>query len=252
MTGALIPYPGGKHYGRRAIASRLPLMTAEVVSPFLGGGSVELYLEARGVRVNGSDILAPLVNLWRHALLSPASVADLVEARYMPPTRERYRAALRRMRLGPEDAAQAAATYGAYRMAFSSVVEGWAGFSTSRKRLTPARISALRNFAAPGLRVELRDWRTALDMNPTATAYLDPPYPFQTTRLYRSHRECDWKDVLEYLRARRPPWLLSMPDLPQVRDEYRWARVESVAWRKLMKPGRADANAPPELLISNY
>ena len=191
MARALIPYPGGKHYGRRTIASRLPLMTAEMVSPFLGGGS-ELYLEARGVRVRGSDILTPLVNLWQHALLRPASVADLVETRYMPPTKERYRAALRRMQLGPEDAAQAAATYGAYRMAFSSAVGGWAGFSTSRKRLTPARVRALRNFAAPGLSVEHRDWRTALDMQPGTTAYLDPPYPFGRTRLYQSHRECDW------------------------------------------------------------
>ena len=247
-NGNLIPYPGGKHYGRRTIASRLPLLTASLVSPFLGGGSVELYLEARGVRVHGSDIFAPLVNLWRHALSNPAAVAEIVEAHYLPPTPERYRSALQGMELHPEGPAQAAATYGAYRMAFSSAVGGWAGFSKSRKRLTETQTAALRRFAAPGLSAERLDWRAALDTHPEDTAYLDPPYPFQTSRLYQSHRECDWRDLLEYLRARRPPWLLSMPDLPEVRAGYGWARVESVTWRKTMARG----GALPELLISNY
>ena len=250
--GNLIPYPGGKHYGRRTIASRLPLLTASLVSPFLGGGSVELYLEARGVRVHGSDIFAPLVNLWRQALSNPAQVAEMVEERYLPPTPERYRSALQGMASYPEGPAQAAATYGAYRMAFSSAVGGWAGFSKSRKRLTASQTQALRDFAAPGLSAERMDWRAALDTHPDETAYLDPPYPFQPSRLYQSHRECDWQDVLAYLKTRRAPWLLSMPDLPEVRDGYRWARVESVSWYKTM--ARTDGGRAPaaELLISNY
>ena len=48
-----------------------------------------------------------------------------------------------------------------------------------------------------------------------------------------------------------------MPDLPQVRDGYRWARVESVAWRKPMRHGMHGMHGRtsyplPELLISNY
>ena len=250
----LIPYPGGKHYARRIIASRLPLCTSEIVSPFIGGGSVELFLEARGVRVFGSDLFTPLVALWKQALMDPCSVAEIVETEYMPPSRARYEVAARCMVEETWDCRQAAAAYAAYRMAFSGRVGIQPGnsYSGHKFRLTSRQIAKLRSFRAPGLTVERMDWRDALEAKPSHTAYLDPPYPGQSKELYRGHRRFDWASLGDALRHRPAPWLLSMPDLPEVREQYGWARIDPVTWQATMR--HVDGRRPllRELLISNY
>ena len=78
MAPPLIPYPGGKWYARRKITSLFPFFTTKMVSPFCGGGSIELEMEDKGVRVHASDIYEPLVNLYQQALLHPSALADAV------------------------------------------------------------------------------------------------------------------------------------------------------------------------------
>src|SRR5580698_9898000 len=58
-------YPGGKS---RAVSQILPLLPAKpgaLVSPFLGGGSVELAAAALGWHVSGFDANGALVDFWK-------------------------------------------------------------------------------------------------------------------------------------------------------------------------------------------
>jgi len=54
-----------------------------LVSPFLGGGSLEIAVAHLGVRVLGFDIFDPLVVFWQELLTNPTQLADKVQE-YFP------------------------------------------------------------------------------------------------------------------------------------------------------------------------
>ena len=251
QASPLIPYPGGKWYARRVIGTRLPFMTGEVVSPFLGGGSVELWLAERSARVHGSDIWKALVNFWKHSLVSAGAVADLVEKDYMPPSAETYAEAKRVLAEAPGGLKEAASFYAVCRMSYNGL-SSYSGYSGSKKWLTALQVERLRRFSAPGLSVEVRDWQEALEEWPGVAAYLDPPYPQGRQNLYQGHKDFKPETLVDVLRARAAPWLMSYPDLPGVRETFRWARVEAVSWMGSMKMVDGKRRWLAELLISNY
>ena len=55
-----------------------------MVSPFFGGGSIEIHYAAQGVRVHGYDIFEPLANFWEQVLMSPRGLANILEKSYRP------------------------------------------------------------------------------------------------------------------------------------------------------------------------
>ena len=72
-----IPCPGGKTYAKKIVLAHLPLCTTSLVSPFLGGGAVELMAGAWGIPVQGSDMFQPLTCLCRMALERPVETAAM-------------------------------------------------------------------------------------------------------------------------------------------------------------------------------
>ncbi len=51
-------------------------------------------------------------------------------------------------------------------------------------------------------------------------AYLDPPYPQISRKLYVDHRDFDHVALRDYLVRRPDPWALSINDLPEPRELY--------------------------------
>ena len=86
-------YAGGKSKAYKIITEYLPehLPTGRIVSPFLGGGSLESRWSSElGIPVKGYDVLHPLVIFW-NILLDHRE--DLVaRCRYLEPTKEEYKA----------------------------------------------------------------------------------------------------------------------------------------------------------------
>ena len=211
-------YPGGKS---RAVAQLLPFFPeqpGELCSPFIGGGSLELALAARGWRVHGYDALGPLVDFWQCLLTTPQALADEVE-RYHPLSRERfYRLQEERFESQLE---RAAVFYVLNRASFSgSTMSG--GMSPGHPRFTKSSIERLRSFTAPTVTVEQADFRDSIPKHPTATIYADPPYPDAKSLYGRRgdlHDGFDHDGLRELLRS-RDNWVLSCSDCPQVRRMY--------------------------------
>ena len=67
----MLSYPGGKSRAVKLITEHFPKNLTHMVSPFFGGGSIELYMAANGTTVYGSDIFYPLVAFWCEALTNP-------------------------------------------------------------------------------------------------------------------------------------------------------------------------------------
>lgn len=178
----IIPYPGGKWYARKLITPRFPLLTAELVSPFIGGGAIELHMAHKGCRIHGSDIFAPLVNLYRNLLEFPGELADEV-ARYHPITPETFRKALIDHEANQGSPMERAARwYVLVRSSYAGrIIEHTTGsFSPLKLRFTSRMIENIRSFRAPNLTVQRLQWRQALEQYPDTFAYLDPPLPWHS------------------------------------------------------------------------
>ena len=75
---SLLRYPGGKTRALKHIIPYFPKNLTEIVSPFFGGGSIEIHYASQGVRVHGYEIFEPLVNFWQQVLENPKRVADFL------------------------------------------------------------------------------------------------------------------------------------------------------------------------------
>ena len=72
----------GCKYGRRdLIAAYVPADVSSLVSPFFGGGAVELGLlrQRPELKIKASALRAPLVRFWQQMLISPRNVVDKLE-----------------------------------------------------------------------------------------------------------------------------------------------------------------------------
>ena len=238
-------YPGGK---TRALSTLLPLIPsgADVCSPFLGGGSVELALVGRGQRVHAYDAYGPLVNFWRAALEEPCNVADMVEDRCMPVTEESFRSAQYRVTINQGgfhwadreiNWECAAAFYIANRCSFSGTTAS-GGFSpeAARDRLNHAALQRLRWFGAPGLDVRHASFERSILEAADRFLFCDPPYLLGKggSKLYGvkgdMHAGFDHDGLADMLRKRRGGWLLTYNDCPRVRDLYSGCRIDTAEW----------------------
>ena len=248
-----IHYFGGKTKARKVLSAYIPYSVREIVSPFLGGGSFELYLTGRGIRVYGYDAFPSLVNFWQVLLSSPVELADTIRALlldYKDSERDRKGTADRFRRQDSGCALTNAAQWlilnnlsfrnkGSRHEQLMDVLIQPDGTPINilghRFALIPyARITAFRNTL---LTVGCLDFQEALAKHPDVFAYCDPPYP-DTACHYGSdrtfHEEFNHERLARIL-SRRDKWVLSYNDVPQVRDlypehRYRW---EAVKWNQM-------------------
>jgi DNA adenine methylase len=75
-------YPGGKYRAIELITSLVPSGVTELVSPFFGGGSIELNCAANGIRVYGYDSFKPLVAFWKLLQSDPQCLAEQVKSHH--------------------------------------------------------------------------------------------------------------------------------------------------------------------------
>ncbi len=221
MIKSPLRYPGGKTKAVPAIIKHIPLDITHLMSPFLGGGSVELAIEARGgVEVSGYDINPDLILFWLAALRNPADLAAQVQ-QYWPLGKARFDLIQRRMRRGETCPTVRAAEYFVLNRASFGGAACYGGYVQNGTRFTPGSIDFLRQFRAPKLSVGVCDFENAITIatQNNAFIYADPPYPDIKATLYDGHADFDHDALARCLRA-RGDWLLSYNDCPQVRDLY--------------------------------
>ena len=87
-------YAGGKSKAYNIITEYLPkkedLPTGRIVSPFIGGGSLESRWSSElGIPVEGWDCFETLIVFWNILLQDPVDLAN--RCRYLVPTKEEYK-----------------------------------------------------------------------------------------------------------------------------------------------------------------
>lgn len=260
-------YPGGKQKAIDQIARRLPKSAREYREPLLGGGSVYLYARsvdfARKYWVN--DKFQELVSFWQ-AVQDPEQCARLMKE--LEKLRAKFKSAeeikkyfLKAREEEPKDAYREAFLFFFFnRVTFSGTTRA-GGFSSSAslRRFTASSIERLAPLpeAFENTRITNLDFEDVIkESGKDVFIFLDPPY-YKATKLYGhggSLHSFDHEKLSRLLEKSSHKFLITYDDCDEIRDLYRWAKVEE--WQ--LQYGMNNCNLQreskvgAELFISNY
>ena len=252
-------YPGGKSRAVKTILEFIPEDCGELCSPFLGGGSVELALAERGVKIHGYEGFKPIVWFWQALLDDPERLADKADsyrkrkkykhkeedvwARGLPEKtfnrmREEVRFALQQKHEFDFDIA--AKVYAINRSSFSGATFS-GGFSerASYARFTDKQIEYIRNFKVSDFTVKYADFKDSIKKH-DCFFYLDPPYFLSGARSRLYGNEGDMHEFFPHLSLfselkEKKNWILSYNDCEEIRHLYRDYEIKKVSWTYGMK-----------------
>ncbi len=238
-------YPGGKTRGVDFITQFFPKNLDKLLSPFFGGGSIELSVAAKGTIVYGYDIFSPLVEFWQCLTTHPNELAAEVEKFFPLPKTKFYELQMTQTKFKTK-LERAAVYYVLNRSSFSgSTLSG--GMSPDHPRFTFSSIERLRNYFNPNIKVEKADFRKSFEAHPFTFAYVDPPYLIKSS-LYgkkgNAHKDFDHEGLAEILK-RREHWILSYNDCDEIRELYEGFYSLTPNW----KYGMSNDKSSREVLI---
>tara|TARA_Y100001973_G_C5184076_1_gene326718 strand:- start:834 stop:1847 length:1014 start_codon:yes stop_codon:yes gene_type:complete len=191
----VLRYAGGKS---RAIKQITPFVQDydEIVSPFLGGGSLEVHWASMGKKVIGADIFDILITFWEELLSNPNGLAE--ELSNISPTKQEYRDIKEQLMKTPEvqkmlgnwrtdfykrdkkvvlsKTKLAAYYYFNHNTSYGPGFLGWASDIYMNQEKWDKTIQKIRNFSCPNLSVLNQSFESTIKQNPNSFLYLDPPY----------------------------------------------------------------------------
>jgi DNA adenine methylase len=266
-------YPGGKSRAVKTLMEFIPEDCGELCSPFLGGGSIELALAEKGIKVHAYDGFKPVVWFWQALLKDPerlATLADLTRTKskkkYIYQDKEykargllqkdfdRFRDEIRfALRSGHPFSYEAAAkVYAINRSSFSGATFA-GGFSerASYARFTDSQIEYIRDFKVDNLTVKHADFKDSIKRH-DCCLYLDPPYFLEAARCKLYGDEGDMHAFFPHLALfsmlrERDNWILSYNDCDEIRSLYRDFDIHEAEWTYGMNRSKKSS----EIIITN-
>ena len=225
-------YVGGKKWLFKTLQEHIPEGTTEIVSPFFGGGAVELNLAYQGVQVHGYDVCPYLLNFWQYWLQDPGGLEQRAKAMLETRTREELIGIKRRSTFTGDTGA--VFYYLCNRLAFGGQtlqhshikkyekIDGRYVYplykNQTRRRYVFPYSAFWETFPSLPLTIKASNFSESLLQHPSIFAYLDPPY---VDREYFYWLEgFDHLGLSEILKA-RDNWILSYNYHPLVCDLYR-------------------------------
>jgi DNA adenine methylase len=228
---SLLRYPGGKTRGIDTITQYFPPNIKEMCSPFFGGGSIELAMAAKGVKVYGYDIFKPLIEFWQCVIEHPGALADAVEQFYPLPKKLFYELQKEQTMFNAK-IERAAVYYVLNRSSFSGATLS-GGMSPEHPRFTHSSIEKLRKFYNPNINIKNLNFKKSILLHDNIFLYLDPPYLINSA-LYgkqgNAHKDFDHGALFEILKNRRN-WILSYNDCEEIGRLYADFKIIKPVWK---------------------
>ena len=256
-TKTMLRYPGGKSRAVKVLSPLVPEDTSTVISPFMGGGSFELYLTGRGITVDASDLFSQLVDFWTVMDKSPSLLADRLDGLLGKVDKEAFLSLQKKLRTNegtPEDIATW--FYAVNRCSFSgATLSGGYSKAAASGRFTPSLVKRVRDYRNDLLTVTHRDYRDAMTGD-ADLFFLDPPYLLGGSReslygdrgdMHESFDHVGFRDLVKDTGGRA---LITYNNVEAVHDLWaddQWT-VSEVSWSYGMNASKKSS----EVVITNY
>jgi DNA adenine methylase len=263
-------YAGGKSKAIGLILANLPkLKEKKIVSPFFGGGSLELCLSQElGIEVVGYDIFGLLVNFWnilihkkdefvahlkkfeineeeftynRHVLLNywdKIKPSDLIYNTKAKVELKEQDLSL----LDNDHVLQAVYYYYNMTLSYGPMFLGWPSSNEINKAKFDRRIEKLEKMNLVNLSVSCASFEKVLEKHRDDFLFLDPPYYLEgDSKMFKAmypncnfaihHNKFDHKRLAELLKEHRGGFLMTYNNCSAVREMYDGYKFEYPEWQ---------------------
>lgn len=235
--GSPLRYAGGKSWAVGYIVEQLPLNISRLVSPFFGGGSVEIAVAKElGISVVGFDIFDILINYWYCQINFPTELA--LELSNLSPTKEEYyriKEMLRQHWIGEsqlEPLKLAAYYYFNHNLSYGPGFLGWMSSVYANPKTYSSLIQRVADFNVKNIEVFCESYENVLPMFPNDFLYCDPPYYLgDDSTLFRGlypqrnfpihHNNFDHNLLRNLLENHQNGFILSYNDSSTIREWYK-------------------------------
>ena len=252
--GLPLRYAGGKSLAVGYIIEQLPAGLEFIVSPFFGGGSVEIACaNGLGIRVSGYDIFDILTNYWELQLTAPAQLASRIAE--WSPNKDIYNKVKKRLKAHwtgkneIRDKLELAAHYWFnHNLSYGPGFLGWMSSIYEDERRYHRLLEKVRNFHCPNLKVLHGSFEDTITDHQSDFLYCDPPYYLDgDSQMFRGiypqrnfpihHNGFNHSRLRDLLYSHKGGFILSYNDCSNIREWYREFRIMEVAWQYTMGQG---------------
>ncbi len=178
-----IRYGGGKSLAVGHVIEHLPAVK-RVISPFFGGGSIEIAMEQKlGIEIIACEINPVLVNYWQYQINEPHVLYK--ELKKLKPTKEEYlriKAIVKKWRKGElklSKLEQAVYFFYNHNLSYGPSFIGWASSVYLDDRKYGKMIERVRDFES-SIKITCESFEELFKRYPKDFFYCDPPYFLKT------------------------------------------------------------------------
>ena len=244
---APIRYAGGKTRALKFIdIPDVPVL----VSPFLGGGAIEVAASQRGIKVLGYDVFDILVNFWQVLLTDPESLVE--ELRKWSPDAETYANVKNTLKfhwkgqvcLNPLELA--AHYFFNFQLSYGPNFLGYTSSIYHSHTKYDRMLARLKEFKLKDFTVECKSFEEVIPLT-DEFMYLDPPYRLEDSKIFTGiypsrncpihHKNFDHNLLAKLLKAHRGKFILSYNDCEWVRRTYNEYNIREVYWHYSLGQG---------------
>lgn len=285
--GSPLRYAGGKTLAVGHIINLLPDKLDRVVSPFLGGASVEIALAKElGVEVVGYDIFDLLINYWKNQINNPDKLYQAL--RKLKNTKKGYQDVKNilkdiwnkkdgLLRNGFSSLELATYYYFSHNLSYGPGFLGWMSSNYLDDKKYDSMLKKVKNFKVSNFHVYVESFEKTIPAHNKDFLYLDPPYYLDgNSKMFKGiypmrnfpihHNGFNHKLLFDLLKKHKGGFILSYNDCDWVRETYKDYKIIDIAWQYTMGQGETrigknrlsrsydnnNVKKSHELLITNY
>jgi len=247
FCGSTLRYAGGKSLAVGSIIELFPDNIKRLISPFFGGGSVEIACaNALDIPVLGYEIFDILVNYWQVQLSHPKALYERLAK--ISPTRESFKKVKERMKRYWKDGEKmgkldlAALYYFNSNTSYGPHFLGWPSSVYLQEKRYKTTIEKVRDFKAPTLQVECESFEKVIPKYNNDFLYCDPPYyldgdsktfigmyPHRNFPIH--HKNFDHAKLRDLLLDHKGGFVLSYNDCSTIRKWYKDFKMIAPSWQ---------------------
>jgi len=248
-----IRYAGGKSLGVGFVAELLPDNIKRIISPFFGGGSIEIaFNKYLGLEVVGYDIFDILVNYWNVQIKNPKLLFKKLSE--LKPDAKTYKGIKEQLKkhwkkekkLAPMDLA--VHYYFNHNLSYGPGFLGWPSSIYLNKERYEKTIEKVRDFKVNNFEVKCASFEEAFEKYPNDFFYCDPPYLLgHDSKMFRGiypmrnipvhHNGFPHEKLLDLLKKHKGGFVLSYNNCQTIRDWYKDYKQMFPQWQYTMGQG---------------
>ena len=248
-----IRYAGGKTLAVGHIIELLPNNVKKVISPFFGGGSIEIamskYLD---LEVRGFEIFDILCNYWKFQIENPKLLYE--ELKKLKPNKEQFEKIRKILtKVWKKEITLDPITLAVYyvynfNLSYGPGFMGWSSDIYLKEDRYKKIIERIRDFNPKNLKVECADFKDKIKKSPSVFLYCAPPYYIgENSKMFKGvypmrnipvhHNGFKHEVLRDLLKNHTGGFILSYNDCPKIRGYYKDFQQFFPSWQYTMGQG---------------